>query len=31
LALALSPDEKWILFGEAPGNQSELMPMENFR
>ncbi len=31
LALALSPDEKWILFGEAPGNQSELMLMENFR
>jgi eukaryotic-like serine/threonine-protein kinase len=30
-ALAVSPDEKWILFGEAPGWQSELMLMENFR
>ena len=29
--LAVSPDEKWILFGEAPGQQSELMLMENFR
>ena len=29
--LAVSPDEKWILFGEAPGWQSELMLMENFR
>ncbi len=27
----VSPDEKWILFGEAPGRQSELMLMENFR
>jgi hypothetical protein len=31
LSLALSPDEKWILFGEVPGWQSELMLMENFR
>ena len=30
-SLAVSPDEKWILFGEAPGWQSELMLMENFR
>jgi Tol biopolymer transport system component len=29
--LTVSPDEKWILFGEAPGQQSELMVMENFR
>jgi len=29
--LAVSPDEKWILFGESPGQQSELMLMENFR
>jgi hypothetical protein len=29
--LTVSPDEKWILFGEAPGRQSELMLMENFR
>jgi Tol biopolymer transport system component len=29
--LAVSPDEKWILFGEAPGQESELMLMENFR
>jgi sugar lactone lactonase YvrE len=31
LSLALSADEKWILFAEAPGWQSELMLMENFR
>jgi hypothetical protein len=31
LSLAVSPDEKWILFGEFPGWQSELMLMENFR
>ena len=31
LSLTVSPDEKWILFGEAPGQQSELMLMENFR
>jgi eukaryotic-like serine/threonine-protein kinase len=31
LSLAVSPDEKWILFGEVPGWQSELMLMENFR
>ena len=30
-SLALSPDEKWILFGEAAGGDSELMLMENFR
>ena len=30
-SLTVSPDEKWILFGEAPGWQSELMLMENFR
>jgi hypothetical protein len=29
--LAVSPDEKWILFGEAPAWQSDLMLMENFR
>ena len=29
--LAVSPDEKWMLFGETPGWQSELMLMENFR
>jgi dipeptidyl aminopeptidase/acylaminoacyl peptidase len=29
--LTVSPDEKWILFAEAPGWQSELMLMENFR
>jgi hypothetical protein len=31
LSLAVSPDEKWILFSEAPAWQSELMLMENFR
>jgi hypothetical protein len=31
LSLTVSPDEKWILFGEAPASQSELMLMENFR
>jgi hypothetical protein len=29
--LTVSPDEKWLLFGEAPLQQSELMLMENFR
>jgi eukaryotic-like serine/threonine-protein kinase len=29
--LNVSPDEKWILFGEAPKQQSELMLMEHFR
>jgi Tol biopolymer transport system component len=29
-SLAVSPDEKWILFGQDPGWQSELMLMENF-
>ena len=31
LSLTVSPDENWILFGEAPAWQSELMLMENFR
>ena len=31
LYLTVSPDEKWILFGEARLPQSELMLMENFR
>jgi Tol biopolymer transport system component len=31
LGLTVSPDEKWILFGESPPWQSELMLMENFR
>jgi Tol biopolymer transport system component/predicted Ser/Thr protein kinase len=31
LSLAVSPDEKWLLYGEVPGWQSELMLMENFR
>ena len=30
-SLTVSPDEKWILFGEAPGWQSELILIENFR
>jgi hypothetical protein len=30
-SLTLSPDEKWILFAEAPAWQSDLMLMENFR
>ena len=30
-SLTVSPDEKWILVGEVPGWQSELMLMENFR
>jgi dipeptidyl aminopeptidase/acylaminoacyl peptidase len=30
-ALAVSPDERWILFGELPAAQSELMLVENFR
>jgi hypothetical protein len=30
-SLTVAPDEKWILFGEAPGWQSELMLMANFR
>jgi Tol biopolymer transport system component/DNA-binding winged helix-turn-helix (wHTH) protein len=29
--LAVSPDEEWVLFGESPRAQSELMLMENFR
>jgi hypothetical protein len=29
--LAVSPDEKWILFSEMPFAQSELMLVENFR
>jgi Tol biopolymer transport system component len=31
LWLAVSPDEKWILYAEAPMMQSELMLVENFR
>jgi Tol biopolymer transport system component len=31
LFLTVSPDEKWILFSEAPVVQSELMLVENFR
>jgi Tol biopolymer transport system component len=31
VSLTLPPDEKWILLGEAPLQQSELMLMENFR
>jgi eukaryotic-like serine/threonine-protein kinase len=31
LYLTVSPDEKWILFGESPEQQSDLMLMENFR
>jgi hypothetical protein len=30
LSLAVSPDEKWLLYGEVPGWESELMLMENF-
>jgi serine/threonine protein kinase/Tol biopolymer transport system component len=29
--LAVSPDEEWILYGENPATQSELMLVENFR
>jgi hypothetical protein len=29
--LAVSPDENWILFGEAPAWQADLVLMENFR
>jgi Tol biopolymer transport system component len=29
--LAVSPDEKWILFGARPASTSELMLVENFR
>ena len=29
--LAVSPDEKWILYGETPNATSELMLVENFR
>ena len=29
--LAVSPDEKWILYGEAPPPTSELMLVENYR
>jgi Tol biopolymer transport system component len=31
LSLTVSPDEKWIVFAEAPDQQSDLMLMENFR
>jgi eukaryotic-like serine/threonine-protein kinase len=30
-SLAVSPDEKWVLFSETPRGQSELMLVENFR
>jgi Tol biopolymer transport system component len=30
-SLRVSPDEKWILYGEQPAPQSELMLIENFR
>ena len=30
-ALAVSPDEEWILYGEIPSPTSELMLGENFR
>jgi hypothetical protein len=30
-SLSVSPDEKWILFGELPAAQSEIMLIENFR
>ena len=30
-SLAVSPDEKWILFSETPFAQSEQMLVENFR
>jgi hypothetical protein len=30
-SLTISPDEKWVLFSEAPAWQTELMLMENFR
>ena len=29
--LAVSHDEQWVLFGESPAWQSELMLMEKFR
>jgi Tol biopolymer transport system component len=29
--LAVSPDEEWILFGQMPAPESELMMVENFR
>jgi len=29
--LAVSPDEEWIVFGEQPLAQSEIMLVENFR
>ena len=31
VTMAVSPDEEWILYGEAPAATSELMLMENFR
>jgi Tol biopolymer transport system component/serine/threonine protein kinase len=31
LSIAVSPDEKWILFGEPPPSASELMLVNNFR
>ncbi|MGD8896616.1 MAG: hypothetical protein PVJ73_11330 [Acidobacteriota bacterium] len=29
--LAVSPDDKWILYGQLPYDTSELMLVENFR
>jgi Tol biopolymer transport system component len=31
LSMTVSPDERWILFGQAPPSRSELMLVENFR
>ena len=30
-SLAVSQDERWMLYGETPASQSELMLVENFR
>jgi hypothetical protein len=30
LAKAVSPGERWILYGEEPSYESELMLLENF-
>jgi hypothetical protein len=29
--LGVAPDERWVLFGQVPPAQSELMLVENFR
>jgi hypothetical protein len=31
LSMTVSPDEQWIVFGEAPPSQAEVMLVENFR